>query len=120
MKHRQAGRVSGPPQKLEMIVVVVRGLRLEEPGGLAPGGGLPVVLAFFDRDPRRERLIQIRSESKDIRLVHVAEFNQAEVGGRAVVELQTVLRENVADAAQFRGRKAVLGQGSRRGAENLR
>ena len=80
----------------------------EKSGGLAPGGSLPVVFAFFGGDPRRESLIEISGEREDVGLVHIAELDEARVCGFAVVELETVLCEDVADAAEFGGRKAIL------------
>ena len=73
-------------EESEVVVVVGGVLGFEESGGLAPGGGLPVVFSFLDWDPRRERLIQISRERENIRLVHAAELNEASVGGSAVVE----------------------------------
>lgn len=106
--------------ELEVVVVMGSGLGLEEAGGLAPSGGLPVVFAFLDWDPGRQKLIEIRSERENIRFVHVTQFEEARVSGCAIMEFEAVLREDIADAAKLGRRKTIARQRTRRGAEDLR
>ena len=95
-------------------------MRFEEASGLAPGGGLPVVFAFFLRDPGRQRLVEVRGERENVRLVHAPEFDEAGIGGGTVVKFQTVLGENVANVSEFGGGEAVLRKRARGGAKDLR
>src|ERR1044072_5744996 len=63
-------------EELEVVVVGVGGrLGFEEAGGLAPGSGLPIVFAFFLRDPGWQRLIEVRSQRENVGLVHTAKFD---------------------------------------------
>ena len=87
---------------------------------MAPGGGLPIVLAFFLRDPGRKSLVEIQGEGEDVGLIHVAKFAEAGVSGFTVVELEAVLGEDVADAEKLGGGQPVLRQRARGSAENLR
>src|SRR5215831_9965336 len=79
-------------KKSEVVVAMMCGLRLDQAGGLAPGGGLPIVLAFLGGDPGWESLVEIRSERKDVGFVHIAELDQAIVRRCTVIEFESMLR----------------------------
>src|SRR5262249_34839569 len=107
-------------QTSEVVVLVLSGgLWFEQAGGLAPRSGLPVVFAPFGGNPGRETLVEIGGQRVDVRLVHVAQLAEAGVGGFAVVEFQTVLREDFTDMAKFCGRKTILRKPAWRCAEDL-
>src|SRR5438132_11511772 len=93
---------------------------VDHAGGLGPGGGLPIIFAFFLRNPGRKRLVQIVGQRVDVRLIHFAELQEFAVGLFAVTKFHAVLGKNVADAAQILRSQAVVRQrlGSR--TEDLR
>src|SRR5580698_7490797 len=106
---------------LKMIIDLRMGrLLLDQARGLAPSRCLPIVFAFFLRDPRRQRLIQIGGQRVNVWLVHAPQLGEAAIGFLAVAELQSVLRQNVADVAQLFGPETVVGHGSWRRTEDLR
>src|ERR1700722_4751552 len=95
---------------LKMFVHGGRGrFPFDQADRLAPGGGLPIVLAFFLGDPRGQRLLQIGGQRVNVRLVHAAQFVEAAVGFLAVAKFQAVLGEDVADVPQSFRREAVVG-----------
>src|SRR5215470_11481050 len=105
----------------EMILVRVQLLLFNNACSLAPSRRLPIVfLTFGLRNPRGQRLHEIAREGEYVRLVHAAEFRKAAISGFAVVKVQAVLRERIANAAQVRFGKAVLRQIVRRRTKNLR
>src|SRR5713226_4422781 len=64
------------PKKLEMIIGHDGGrVFVEEPGGLRPSRGLPIVFAFFLGDPGRQRLVQVICQRIDVGLIHFAKGN---------------------------------------------
>src|SRR6266436_5637516 len=103
-----------------MVVDGDGGVWLDQACCFAPGGGLPVVLAFFQRNPGGQRLVEIRGQRENIRLVHAAQVNQALVGGSIVVQLQAVLRKDIANVLECNRRQAVGREFCRRSVEDLR
>src|SRR6266436_2498720 len=93
---------------------------VDHPGGLRPSSSLPVVFAFFLRNPRRQLLVQIVRQGIDVRLVHLAKLRKFAVGLFSVMKFHAVLRENVADTPQILYRQASLRQGLGCRAEDLR
>src|SRR5437868_10730792 len=82
------------------VVVAGNGFNffLDQTGSLAPSGGLPIVLTFFLRNPRRKTLREIGGQRVDIGLIHFAQLTELGVGFLAVVQLEAILRERVANA----------------------
>src|ERR1700726_4129945 len=64
------------PLNLKMVVDDAYrrgGFLFDQARSFAPGGGLPIIFALFQRDPRRKSLIQVRRQRVNIRLVHSAQ-----------------------------------------------
>src|ERR1700751_5174039 len=93
---------------------------LDQAGCFAPSGGLPIVLAFFKRNPGRQRLIEIRRQGENIRLIHAPQIYQALVGGGVIVQLQAVLCENITNMLERNRRQAVAREVLGRSVEDLR
>ena len=90
-----------------MIVHGDGGLRFDQAGRFTPRSRLPVVFAFFRRNPRRQRLIEISGQGEDVRLVHAAQIDEALIGSRVVVQLEAVLCEDIANVLERGTRQAV-------------
>src|ERR1700686_3376734 len=111
------------PLSLKMVVDDAYrrcGFLLNQAGGFAPGRGLPIVFPLFQGNPRWKRLIQVSRQRINIRLVHSAQTLEFAIRFFAIQQLQAVLRQSVADAAQVRGREPVVRQRLGWRAKNLR
>ena len=75
-------------------------MRFEQTCRFTPRRGLPVVLALFRWNPRRQRLIEISGQGEDVRLVHAAQIDEALFGSRVVVQLEAVLCEDIANVLE--------------------
>src|SRR5260370_33791599 len=85
-------------RKSEMIVSDDGGdFLVDESRGLRPRGSLPIVFAFFLGNPRRQRLVQIIRQRINVRLIHLAKIGEYAVRLFAVMELQAMLVEDIAD-----------------------
>src|SRR6266851_7692117 len=119
-RKKEASSRSGP-RKLEMVIGDDGGhFFINEPPRLRPGRGLPIVFTFFQRNPRRQRLVQIIGQRIDVGLIHFAKRSEFAVGFFSVMEFHAVLGEDVADLAQSLFGQPVVRQRLGRGAEDLR
>src|SRR2546430_10885516 len=109
------------PRKLEMVIGDDGGhFFINEPSRLRPGRSLPIVFAFFQRNPRRQRLVQIIGQRIDVGLIHFAKRSEFAVSFLSVAKFHAMLGENVADLAQSWFGQPIVRQRLGRGAEDLR
>ena len=110
------------PQTIESEVIVVDegdGVFFRGADGLGPSGGLPVVFAVVIRNPWGKRLAEMHSQSVDVGLIHVAEFEEFLLGFVSFGEGHAVLGELDAHFVQDFWRQAVGFRRTGRGAEDL-
>ena len=93
---------------------------IDQPRGLRPGGSLPIVLAFFQGNPGRQRLAQMIGQRIDVGFIHFAQRVELAVGFFSVMEFHAVLGKDVADLAQILRGQPVVWQRLGRRAEYLR
>jgi len=70
-------------------------LWIDEPRGLRPGRSLPIVLAFFQGNPGRQRLAQMIGQRIDVGLIHFPQRVELAVGFFSVIEFHSVPGEEV-------------------------
>src|SRR4030095_8972814 len=85
-----------------------------------PGGGLPVVFSFFQRNPWRQSVIEIGGQGIDIWFVHAAKRDEVVGGFIGVVQSQTMFGESGADAPEIFDGQTLVRHRMRRRPENLR